>query len=167
MQHMCIRCLWHSTLDRGFLMGSQRHGISMRQSLGPSTSQIGLVNSMVPVARIPLTKTLRRKIVARSNWRFVTGTFWFACMLGCGPDAPVKRPHSGGDESAQRRHNYSAVWIYAIGEVDSLGSTECSKAVNLLEGETNCKARTCRYARELARDYLASCRTVGGVKQVS
>jgi hypothetical protein len=88
-------------------------------------------------------------------------------MLGCGPDAPVKRTHSPGDESAQRRHNYSAAWIYAIGEVDSLGSTECSKAANLLEGETNCKARSCRYARELARDYLASCQTAGGTEQIA
>ncbi len=105
--------------------------------------------------------------MARSSWLWAVGTLWFACMSGCGPDAPVKRTHLPQDESAQRHHNYSAAWIYTIGEVDSLGSTECSKAANLLEGETNCKARICRYARELARDYLASCRTAGGSKQVS
>ncbi len=123
-------------------MGSQRHGI--------------------PVSKIP-----RRIIVARSNWLSVVGILWFACMWGCGPDAPVKRTHSPEGESAQRRHNYSAAWIYTIGEVNSLGTTECSKAANLLEGEINCNARTCRYARELGRDYLASCLTGGGSDQIS
>ncbi len=105
--------------------------------------------------------------MTRSSWLLAMGTLWFVCTPGCGPDAPVKRTRLPQDESAQRHHNYSAAWIYAIGEVDSLGSTECSKAANLLEGEINCNARICRYPRELARDYLASCQTAGGSKQVS
>lgn len=91
----------------------------------------------------------------------------FLPILGCGADSPAKPAHTPPGETSQRRHNYSAAWIYAIGEVDSLGPAECDKALNLLEGEINCSGQACRYARDTARDYLASCRKVHASGQVA
>ncbi len=88
-------------------------------------------------------------------------------MLSCGSDAPVKHAHSPGQAGSQRRHNYSAAWIYSVGEVDSLGASDCAKARSLLEGERDCNGQACRPARDIARDYLASCGSIDSPDQVS
>ena len=78
-------------------------------------------------------------------------------LLGCGADAPAKRVNGPRSKDSGQRHSYSTAWIYSVGEVDSLGATECKKAYSLIDGERECDGRACQPGRDIARDYLASC----------
>jgi hypothetical protein len=80
--------------------------------------------------------------------------------MGCGADAPAKRAQGPRGERSGQRHSYSSAWIYSVGEVDSVGATECKKAYSLIDGERECTGRACQVGRDMARDYLASCSDV-------
>ena len=101
--------------------------------------------------------------------RWVLGFCGFSLFAtaGCGADQAPKSPRSLREEATRPRHNFSGAWIYTIGEVDSLGQADCDKAADLIDGEVKCNGQACRFARNLSRDYLASCRKVHKPERVS
>lgn len=85
--------------------------------------------------------------------------------LGCGPEKPVRKDPNFADLSAHPHHDYSATWVYAVGEVDAPAASDCEKALKFADGEGDCVGAACKYGANLLKDFEFGCRTVATAQQ--
>ncbi|HEY5957280.1 MAG TPA: hypothetical protein VIV60_12030 [Polyangiaceae bacterium] len=78
-----------------------------------------------------------------------------AVMSACSANA--KRAPDVAAPPPSPRHDYSSTWVYAVGEVDAPTASDCGKALQLAESESECVGAVCKYGVHLLKDFEGVC----------